>query len=190
MLTHNISGYPQATMEVNIHNQCLDFKLTDRECFSGGADWNKWPDAEVMADNTMKADLIPFRAVFGGILIYELLRKDVDPSIRLESTFTLLLVAWKSEGYKKLYVLMRLIECNLWPRWFKFKPEEYYQRYVSQLSTYTDPIKDTWLLPDGAIVMTRLELDFTQRDGVLNITISESVNDDYTRTTEWINLNR
>jgi hypothetical protein len=175
-------------MKVNIHNRCSDFKLTESEYFSAGADWNKHPGWDVMAGNMMKADLKPFRAAFGGILIYELLRKYFDPSIQARSTFTLLLVAWESEGYKKFCVLVRLIECNFQPFWFKIKPEEYYQRYASQLCTYTDPIENTWLLPDGAIIMTRLELDFTQRDGVLNIIISESVSDEYTRRTEWINL--
>jgi hypothetical protein len=45
------------------------------------------------------------------------------------------------------------------------------------------------LIPDGTVLMSILELDFTQRDGVLNITISESIRDDYTRRPEWINLN-
>jgi hypothetical protein len=177
-------------MEVNIHNRCADFRLTGREYFSGGADWNKHPDWDVMAGNIMKADLIPFRAAFGGILIYELLRKHVNPGDKTRPTSTLLLVAWKSEGYKKFYVLVQLIECNFQPFWFKIKPEEYYQRYASQLCTYTDPIKDTWLLPDGAIIMTRLELDFTQRDGVLDITISERSEGEHIRRPEWTNLNR
>jgi hypothetical protein len=177
-------------MQVNIHNRCSDFKLTESEYFSAGADWNKHPGWDVMAGNMMKADLIPFREAFGGILMYILERKDDNLYNRPGSTFTLLLVAWESEGYKKFRVLVQLIECNKQPYWSKFKPEEYYQRYASQLYTYTGPIKDAWLISDGAVIMTRLELDFTQRDGVLNITISESVSDDYTRTTEWINLKR
>jgi hypothetical protein len=36
--------------------------------------------------------------------------------------------------------------------------------------------------------MTGLELDFTQRDGVLNITISEGVKDNHTRMPELIDL--
>jgi hypothetical protein len=187
---HTISVEFQSTVEVNIHNQCSDFKLTDGDCFSDGADWNMWPDMEVMAGNMIKADLMPFLAVFEGILIYELLRKHVDPSDQTKSTLNLLLVAWKSEGYKKFHVLVQLIECNVWPYWYNFKPEEYYQRYASQLCTYTDPIEDTWLIHDGTVLTTRLELDFTQRDGVLNIVISEGIRDDHTKRPEWINLKR
>jgi hypothetical protein len=190
MLTHAISFKLQPTMKVNIHNQCSDFELTEGECFSDSANWYEEPDWEVIAGNMMKADLIPFRAAFGGILIYELRRKHINPYDRPGSTLTLLFIAWKSESHKKFCVLIRLIECNIWPYWFNFKPEEYYQRYANQLCAYTDPIKDTWLLPDGAMIMTRLELDFTQRDGVLNIIISESISDEYTRKTEWINLKR
>jgi hypothetical protein len=177
-------------MEVNIHNQCSNFKLTEGECFSGGADWNKCPGRKVKPGNVMSADSVPFLAVFGGVLIYELQGKHVVPSNRLGSTRTLLLVAWKSEGYKKFRVLVHFIECNVRPYWFNFKPEEYYQRYAGQFSTYAGFIEDTWLTSDGVVIMIRLELDFTQRDGVLNITISESVKDEHTKRPEWINLNR
>jgi hypothetical protein len=34
--------------------------------------------------------------------------------------------------------------------------------------------------------MTKLELDFTQRNGVLNITISEGVEDEHTKRPVWI----
>jgi hypothetical protein len=62
--------------------------------------WNMWPDAEVMADNMIKADLISFLAAFGGILMYKLKRKNVYPYSLLGSMLTLHPVSWKSEGYK------------------------------------------------------------------------------------------
>jgi hypothetical protein len=68
--------------------------------------------------------------------------------------------------------------------------ETHHQRYASQLSTYTGPIKDTWLPHDGKVLMTKMELDFTQRDGVLNITISEGVKDDHTGRPEQISPRR
>jgi hypothetical protein len=101
-----------------------------------------------------------------------------------------LLVAWKSEGYKNFCVFVHLIECNKWPYWDEIRLEEYYQRYADQLSTYTGPIKDTWLIHDGTVLMTELDLDFTQRDGVLNITISEGSKDEHAKRPEWINLNK
>jgi hypothetical protein len=79
-----------------------------------------------------------------------------------------------------------LIECGKTFRCDKIKLEEYHQRYVSQLRTYTDPIKDTWLMHDGTVLMTRLELDFMKRDGRLNITISEGIKDDCTKRPKWI----
>jgi hypothetical protein len=84
-------------------------------------------------------------------------------------------------------VLVHLIECNEWP-YDEFEAEEHYKRYVSQLCVYTDPIRDTWSLSGGTVLMTELELDFTQRDGVLNITVSEGVKDEYTKRPEWIYL--
>jgi hypothetical protein len=83
-----------------------------------------------------------------------------------------------------------LIECNKGPYWNMVKLEEYYQRYASQLCTYTDPIRDTWLIYDGTVLTAELELGFTQRDGVLNTTISERSEDRRIKRPEWIDLNR
>jgi hypothetical protein len=65
--------------------------------------------------------------------------------------------------------------------WDMVKLKEYCQRYANQLDTYTDPIRDTWLTRDGAVLVTRLELDFMQRNDVLNIAISEGIKDDHTK---------
>jgi hypothetical protein len=78
-----------------------------------------------------------------------------------------------------------LIECDKTFRWYNYKLEEYYQRYVNLFCTCTDPIKDTWLIHDGTVLMTRLELNFTQRDVVLNVAISEGIRDDYIKIPAW-----
>jgi hypothetical protein len=126
--------------------------------------------------------------VFGGILMYVLERKHVKIGTRHEPTHILLLVAWKSEGYKKLRAFAHLIEYDKASCWDNLSQEEYYQRFTSQLRIYTGPIKDTWLMPDGTVLLTELGLDFTQRDGVLNVTISEGIEDENTKRPEWIHL--
>jgi hypothetical protein len=83
-----------------------------------------------------------------------------------------------------------LIECDKQIKWNRYKLEEYRQRYASQLSTYTSPIEDTWLMHDGTVLMTRLELNSTQRGDVLNITISEGIKDEHTKIPELISLER
>jgi hypothetical protein len=177
-------------MQVGIHNQCSDLKLTDRRGLSSGANWNEEPDEEVDAGSMMSVGLIPLLAEFEGALTYVLQKEDVKPGKRPEPTHILLFVAWKSEGYKSFCVLVQLIECNKQPYWNEAKLQEYHQVCASQLCTYTDPIEDTWLIHDGTVLTTRLELDFTQRDGVLNIVISEGIRDDHTKRPEWINLKR
>jgi hypothetical protein len=174
-------------MEMNIHNQCPDFKLTDRGYFSTGADWNEKPCLEVDTDSMKSVGLITFLSTFGGILTYKLERKHIKSVNLSESTHILLFVAWKSEGYKKFCVFVHLIEYGKWFYRREILLEEYYQRYASQFSTYTGPIKDTWLTCDGTVLMTELELDFTLRDGVLNMAISKGVNNDHTKRAEWIN---
>jgi hypothetical protein len=174
----------QPTMKVNVHNQCSNFYLKGEKHFSTGIDWDEEPDEEVYAGDTMNVDLVPLLSTFEGLLTYGLKKRGI------ESTYIQLFVTWKSEGYKELRVFVHLIEYDGWCGWGKDKLEEYCQRYASQLCTYTGPIRDTWLMPDGTVLMTELELDFTQRDGVLNITISEGVKDEHTKKLEWFNSNR
>jgi hypothetical protein len=172
-------------MKLNIHNQCSYFKLINPGCFSTRTSWNRVPDMEVDVGCLMSVDLMPSTAAFEGVLTYQLQRKHVNPNDQL-GLVSLLFITWKSEGYKGLCVHVHLIEHNKQIKWNRHKLEEYYQRCVSQLNTYTGPIKDTWLIYDGTVLVTRLELDFTQRDGVLNIAISEGVMYGHIKRAEWI----
>jgi hypothetical protein len=209
ILIYTISVESQPTMKMNIYNQCSGFKLKygkdfkpgwpqapityekrNGGYFSDGADWNQGPYWEVKAGDVMSADLIPILPTFGGVLTYQLQRENIEFDDQLESTHIRLFVAWKSESYKKFHVLVQLIECDKTLLWDEIKLKEYYQRNIRQLCAYTGPIKNTWLIPDGTVLMTRLELDFMQRDDVLNITIAEGVKDDYTKPPEWVNPNR
>jgi hypothetical protein len=190
ILIHTISFEHQPSMKVNIHNQCSDFKLTGRNGFKNCTDWNKEPDVEVDAGSTTNAILTSYWAEFKGAIMYKLQRKSVKSNDQLRSTSILLCIAWRSEGYKKLRVFVHLIECDKTFYWNECKLREYYQRYASQLNTYIGPIKDTWLLDGDTVLTTRLELDFTQRDGVLNIAISEGIKGEYTKRPIWINPER
>jgi hypothetical protein len=173
-------------MEVKIYNQCSDFSLTDRRWFNIGADWNECPKRRVDTGNMMSAELMPFLSTFEGILTYKLRRKHDESVNRSESTYIGLVVVWKSEGYKDIRMCVHLIEHDRRFYWNGTKLKEYYQRYASQLCEYTGPIKDTWLTRDSIALMTRLELDFTKRDGILNITISEGIDDEHARNPVWI----
>jgi hypothetical protein len=180
----------QPTMEVIIHNRCLDFKLTNTYWFSIGAAWNVCPNWNVDTGSMMSVDLIPFMAAFKGILTYELQRKYANPGDQSESTYVRPLVAWKFEGYKKYCVFTHLAEYDEQIEWDGIKLEEYCQRYFSQLSTYAAPIEDTWLLHDDTVLMTRLDLNFTQRNDILNITISEGTWHDRIKKPVWIYLKK
>jgi hypothetical protein len=181
---HTISFFSLPVMKVDIYNQCPDFKLTDQKCFSCGTGWNRCSSREVKADSMMSVEFKSSLEAFGGVVMYELQRKYV------ESTRIQLLVAWESEDYKTFCVYVRLLECNELLVWNETRLKEYYQRYVGQLHTYTDPIKDTWLMHDGTVLMTRLELTLVKRDGRINVTISEGIKDDYTKVPTWIGPKR
>jgi hypothetical protein len=168
-----ISVEPRPTMEVNIYNQCSNFKLTNREHFSNGIVLNNYPDLEVDTGSMMSTNVKSFLAAFEGALTYMLQRGDANPGSQPDSIHILFFVAWKSEGYKKFRVFIQLIEYDEQVKWNENKLEEYYQKCVNQFCTYTGPIKDTWFLDDDIVLITELDLDFTQRDGRLNITISD-----------------
>jgi hypothetical protein len=53
-----------------------------------------------------------------------------------------------------------------------------------------DPIEETWLIHDGTVLVTRLELNFAQRYGILNVTISEGIRDDHIKRPIWIGSGR
>jgi hypothetical protein len=190
ILMYSTSFHSLPTMKLNIHNQCLNFKLTKQTFFTNCETSDEYLAWKVDTGNMTSVGLIPSLSVFEGVLSYVLQRKNVESSEKFEATNIRLFVAWKSEGYKKLRACVQLIECNEEFNWNSTKLEEYCQRYADQLGTYTDPINDTWLIHDDATLMTKLELDFTQRDDVLNIIISEGVKDDYTRRPLWIDPKR
>jgi hypothetical protein len=172
-------------MKVNVHNQCLDFKLKYRGCFSAGINWTKRLDVKVNAGYTTRAVLKSPYVASKGSLMYQLQRKHIKYDGQLKPTYILLFVAWKLEGYKELHVCIRLIEYDKRIVWNGYKQEDYYQRYADQLSKYTGPIKNTWLTHDGTVLMTRLGLDFTKRN-VLYITISEGTKNSHTRKPVWL----
>jgi hypothetical protein len=182
-----ISYLRRPSMKVNIHNLCSDFKLTNRGYFSTGVFLNGHPAQEVEAGRMKSFGFEPSPLVFEGVLAYELERRYTKPGEEFELTHVLLFVVWKSEGYRKLRAYINLVEYDEKFYWNNAKLDEYYRSNVDQLSIYTSPIRDTWLTRDGTVFMTNLELDFTQRHDALNIIISESVTDNYTRRPEWIN---
>jgi hypothetical protein len=189
---HTISFGFQPTMKVNIHNECTRFMLLRQEYFSIGATRDSEPNLKANAGSMMSVDFKYSLATFEGALICKLERErsKTETKDQSELIYNLLLVVWKSEGYRNFHVLVRLIECDNTFHWDKIKPEVYYQRYASQLSTYTSPIRNTWLTRDGTVLMTRLKLDLMKKDGILDLTISEKNRDGRSNRPEWINLER
>jgi hypothetical protein len=130
-----------------------------------------------------RANLMPFWEVFGGVLTYELEKA-------VESKYIRLFIAWKYEGDRKYRVLVHFIEYKKKFDWDETALKEYYKRYADQLDIYTGPIKNTWLIPDGTVLMTRSGLNVTQGYGILNVTVSEGIRDNYTRRPVWFSPER
>jgi hypothetical protein len=177
-------------MYVSIYNQCTVFNLINRGYFSNGAGWCWNPPRRVDAGNIMSVGWIPFLSTFECVLMYELEREYVKFDNLPELTHVLFVVAWKSESYKKFHVFVHLIKHSEYIDWNEIKLREYYQRHANQLCMYTGPIKDTWLIDDDIVLMTELELDSIQRDGVLDIIVSEGIGDGHIKQPVWVNPER
>jgi hypothetical protein len=177
-------------MKVNIHNQCSDFKLINRGYFSDGSRWNRYLAEEVDPGGMVNIEFKYSLATFEGALAYKLQRGDVKSNGQFEPTCILLFVAWKSDGYRKICAYVRLLEYDEWFYWNETKLKEYYQMHASQLSIYTGPSKETWSIHNDVVLVTGLELDFAQRDGRLNIFISENVKNEYTKIPVWVGPER
>jgi hypothetical protein len=190
LLIHAISVEHQPTMKVNIHNQCSGFKLLYPRYFSSGADWYECSGRRIDVGSMMSSDFEPLLTTFGGVLTYMLQKEDVSSSDQPELSYIRLFVVWKSEGYRNFRAFVRLIEYDEKFCWNIDRLKECYQRYTSQLSTYAGPVRDTWLVHGVTVLITGLELDFTQRDGVLNITISEGSENEHARRPERIDPER
>jgi hypothetical protein len=185
ILIHIVSFDTRPTMEVNIHNQCTNFDWVAPKRFNIGVDKGSFSSRLAHVGYMTSFDLIPFQSTFGGVLMYTLQENYGKASDLHKSTDVRLLIAWKSEGYKNFGVFVQLIEYDEDIHWEEFTLEEYYKRYANEFSTYTGPIKETWMTRDGIMFTTGIDVDFTLRDGVLNIAISDGVNEVYTKTPEW-----
>jgi hypothetical protein len=184
-----ISFIPLPTIKEDVPNQYSGSVSKYRGYFSSSAGRNRYFIQEEDDDSVMNDDFRPFHASLEGALICKLQRGSVKSDDQSELIYTLF-IAWKSESYKKFRIFVHLMECDKTFLWDEIKIEEYYQNYASQLSIYTGLIRNTWLMHDGTVLMTELELDFMQGDGELNLTISKGIGYEYTRRPEWINLNR
>jgi hypothetical protein len=82
-------------------------------------------------------------------------------------------VFWISVGYELFHVFVQLLVYVDLFNWDNVKLNVCYHLQFNQFNIYTGPFDDTYLTHDVTILMTGLVLVFTQRDGVLNITIYE-----------------
>jgi hypothetical protein len=177
-------------MKVSILNLCTDLKLVNRGYFSNGTDWDESPAVEIDTGNVMKSDLTPLLSTFEGVLAYELQREHEKSNEQFESTYILCFIAWKFKGYKKFHLFVHLIEHDEYIDWNGIKLREYYQRHANQLCVYTGPIKNAWMIYDNTMISTILTLNFTQRDSVLNIIISDRIKNNRAEKPIWINPER
>jgi hypothetical protein len=180
ILMHTINLSSLRQMGVYIRNNCSDLWLTDRRVFSD-THWDIFNSQEIDPEYDEVIKFMPSLTESEGALTYRLQGKHVKSDNQNESTYTLLFVSWKLEGYKNLRACWRLIECDKQTKWNETKLEEYCKKYVSQPCAYADPINNTWLIHDGTVLM--IEIIWF---GGPHIYISEGIENEHTRRPERI----
>jgi hypothetical protein len=174
---------------LNIHNQCSNvdlisptYNIDDRlEC-------HKPPDYEVHAGDTMKSGfIVRWGDEIYGILIYKLQRREPHEYTEISedtSDTAHILLVWKIFESKELYADILLVECDREFVWNESNLKELYDMNFKQDRLFSDTATKTWLLDDNITLMTTPEI--TNRNLILNISISEVERDNNTRIPLYI----
>jgi hypothetical protein len=129
-----------------------------------------------------------------GVVMYRLQRKNTDLSNvdaipNEEETCTQLVTVWKINRSKKFSATSYLLEHDKDRVWDDNRLLQLARDY-NPVNIQYNTIEDTWLTHDRTVLTTILEFDFNPSDVVLNIAISEGVEDGHTKRPERINLKR
>jgi hypothetical protein len=170
-------------VRITIYNLYPDLELASPVYFSNGAACHVSPNQQIDTNNTMKASFgVGFKQKrFKGTLLYKLQRKratepgnhlDIDiASIKDIEESIYFLVCWSVSSYGHDFCV-RLIECDNDFAWDEDKLVALNDRYWRELrKDYKSSIM-TWLMNDGTLMQTRLNVTYGL-DYDLNIVISE-----------------
>jgi hypothetical protein len=191
----------QASIEVDIQNQCSGFGLVSPVYFCDGAACDIPLDQNIASKSSMKtefsADLS--RSTFQGAIMYEvraistpLNETDADNTMtetsKNASISIQLLVAWKASRYHDPFIFAALLEHESIFTWNERRLrqlllEEYYNRF--KLLNYGEI--NTWLMQDGTVLKTTMGV-MDKGQYKLQIAISEGVKDEYTTTPVYYEL--
>jgi hypothetical protein len=176
VLIYFISLPIEPSVEMNIHNQCLNIDLVSAKYFTSYmSKYYRTPDYEVCAgDKTRFGFIIGSNYMISGALIYRLQRKQAHESNKIDkdtSSISHLSVLWDNLGSERLYADVLLVEYDK-----KFDQVDLMNLNIVnsvRIKQSPDTTTRTWLLDDDVALMIISEI--TNEGRLLNITVSEVV---------------
>jgi hypothetical protein len=181
----------QSLVSLNIYNQYQGICLISPVYFIHGGRWNVAPVQEIDTYAIMRnlIEFNPGQEILEGALVYKIQRKHVEYNefIQEESESILLLVAWRVEHRKGLYVRALLAEYGKEFNWDEDKLRKLHQKYWHLLKSRVNPVGSNWLLSDATALATSVEV---MNGGYRwDIFISEGIKNNVKRLL-WIDVER
>jgi hypothetical protein len=178
-----VSFVLQSPISLNIHNQCQGIDLTSPIYFIHGGKWHAIPDLKIDFDTVMlnRLEFDPGQDILEGALVYKIQIKHAESREfpRDESKQIQLLVAWRIEYTRGLYVRAFLVEHGNEFNWDKDKLKRLYQKYWHVLKSWLNPTEFNWLLNDAMMLETTIK---TMNEGYnWDIFISEGISNHFDR---------
>jgi hypothetical protein len=188
------------SVELNIHNQCLNVDLISPTYVTGiELECHRPPNYKVCAGDTMRSAFIIGRR--GPVprlgnasyvaLIYSLRRKRTHEPIEISegtSNAARILVVWKFSESKELCADVLLVEHDRRLVWNKDDLIDLYRENFDRFRLSSDSVTEIWLLDDNIALMSTFEIMHGSQ--LLNLTISEVDRDNGTRMPIYINLKK
>jgi hypothetical protein len=162
VLIYVVSLVLQSPISLNIYNARQGINLTSPVYFMHGGKWHVVPRQKIDVNSVMR-NHIEFDSgqdILEGALVYKIQRKyaESDESVQDESRSIHLLVAWRGEYTKGLYVRVFLVEHDNEFNWDEDKLRRLYQKYWYPLDAWVDFIGNNWLLDDTAVLTARVDV--------------------------------
>jgi hypothetical protein len=199
-VTKHIWHILQATIQVEILNQCSNFELTSPVYFCDGAVCDIPLDQRVVSNTSTETKFRIYfsRFTFQGAIMYEV-RATSTPLNEISidnrmtetngnvSTNMRIIVAWKVSRIGKPRLFTILLEHDNSFHWDEKDLRQLLQMYFNRLKTMHGREETTWLMQDGTVLKTTMGV-MDKGQYKLQIAISEGVKDEYTTTPVYYEL--
>jgi hypothetical protein len=172
---------------------------------------NRWPNttirlvAPMYASNGPKCDISPYENVYSGTTMRAYVKKNLSQGESLcalmyklrkdntdefnEAKCTQLVMIWKIDNFERFHLILRLIERDKGQVWDRDRLMKLAEECTLS-STPCNSIKETWLLCNYTVLVTRMNVTCKKAYPKLEMVISEGSGNGFVQRPQYISLNR